>query len=70
LFHRCKVLASVTIPGSVTNLGDYAFNGCTELTSVTYHGTKAEWNAISKGYHWKNLTNGFTVTCTDGIVEE
>ena len=32
------VLTSVTIPGSVTNIGNDAFSGCTNLTSVLFEG--------------------------------
>jgi hypothetical protein len=28
-------LTSITIPNSVTSIGDFAFSGCTGLTSVT-----------------------------------
>ena len=31
----CTSLTNVTIPNSVTNIGDYAFDYCTSLTNVT-----------------------------------
>jgi hypothetical protein len=31
----CTSLTSVTIPNSVTSIGNYAFDYCTSLTSVT-----------------------------------
>ena len=34
LFSGCTALTSITIPASVTNLGDYAFSGCTSLASI------------------------------------
>ena len=34
-FYNCKGLTSVTIPNSVTTIGNDAFHGCTGLTSVT-----------------------------------
>ena len=34
-FHNCNGLASVTIPGSVTLIGDSSFKGCGNLASVT-----------------------------------
>lgn len=33
-YRDCKSLTSITIPNSVTSLGDLAFNGCSGLTSV------------------------------------
>ena len=51
---------SVTIPKSVTRIGYSAFNA----SSLTFNGTKAEWNLIIKpSYgHWPS------VTCTDGTI--
>jgi len=34
-FEHCDRLTVVTIPGSVTNIGQYAFNSCDRMTSVT-----------------------------------
>ena len=34
-FHEDNNITSVTIPNSVTSIGDYAFSNCTGLTSVT-----------------------------------
>ena len=33
-FYKCTSLISVTIPNSITNIGDSAFFGCTSLTSI------------------------------------
>ncbi len=34
-FYNCTSLESITIPNSVTSIGDYAFSGCTGLESIT-----------------------------------
>ena len=47
-------LTSVTIPNSVTKIGEWAFNYCIELKTINYAGTEEQWNAITKGYGWKN----------------
>jgi len=52
-FDGCTSLTSITIPNSVTSIGDYAFSDCTNLTSVTIPtsvtslGTNAFWHCTS-----------------------
>lgn len=47
----------------------YAFGNCTGLTSVTFEGTVAGWNAINKSSSW-NYNCPFTeVVCSDGTVQ-
>lgn len=38
-FRNRSSLTSVTIPSSVTNIGEYAFYGCTNITSLRFNGT-------------------------------
>ena len=61
---------SVTIPDSVTEVGNYAFLYCSSLTSINYNGTKAQWNAISKGSPWNSYTGNYTIYCTDGNISK
>ena len=67
-FRDCTGLVSVTIGNNVTKIGDYAFYKCTGLTSIIFKGTKAQWNAISKGYRWNYDTGNHTIHCTDGDI--
>ncbi len=50
-------LESVTIPATVTQIGDYAFYKCGALTTVIYNGTEAQWNAIAVGAGNEALEN-------------
>ena len=66
-FKYCSSLTSIEIPESVTSIGRYAFEHCRSLKTINYSGTKAEWNAISKGSYWN--TNVYaTVYCSDGTI--
>ena len=48
-FYTCRNLKTIRIPVSVTSIGDYAFDGCPSSMTVTYSGSKTQWDAISKG---------------------
>ena len=69
-FRDCDGLTSITIPNSVTSIGDYAFLYCDSLTSIHFNGTKAQWNAISKGYAWNSSTGAYKIYCTDGTLSK
>ena len=68
-FRDCTGLTSITIPNKVTSVGENAFYFCIGLTSINFNGTKAQWNAISKGWDWKRyVPSSCKVYCTDGTI--
>ena len=71
-------LKNVTIPKSVTKIGKNAFaeddwlvgglGSWTKQITITYEGTKKEWNDIDKADGWDDNTRKITVNCTDGTL--
>lgn len=65
-------LTSVTIPASVTKIGDSVFSGCHYLTTINFQGTMAQWNAISFGNNWDggyyHKIPATEIICSDGTV--
>ncbi|MBO5702375.1 MAG: leucine-rich repeat protein [Clostridia bacterium] len=69
-FYNCASLKELRIPAGVTSIGYMALKGCESLTSLTFGGTVAEWNKISKGASWDADAKFSYVTCSDGKTEE
>lgn len=52
---------------SVASIGYYAFYGCSNLKSLNYSGTKAQWSAITLNDALNNSSVA-TVVCSDGTI--
>lgn len=46
-FYHCRNLETIHIPVSVTSIGVYAFDGCPNSMTVTYSGSKKQWDKIT-----------------------
>ncbi len=64
-FLGCENLTSVTIPNSVTNIGDYAFWGCDSLTSITIPNSIISIGA--NAFEWTGYYNNES-NWTDGVL--
>ncbi|MBQ3550940.1 MAG: leucine-rich repeat protein [Clostridia bacterium] len=56
-----QTITSVTVPDSVTEIGDSAFLGCSALETVYFKGTEEEWKAITVGKNNESLLNATVV---------
>ncbi len=69
-------LTAITIPASVSRIGDSAFSGCGMLTDVYYGGSPEDWQRLDKGFGNEALElatlhcgwgQPITGTCGDGV---
>ena len=60
-------LISITIPHYVIygGIGSYAFFNCANLVDVTFLGTRAEWESITKGANYFCNTKVTKIVCND-----
>lgn len=68
VFNKCTFIKSVTIPKTVGVIGEKAFSGCTQLQTITFNGTIAEFKKITIGPSTFSSTKATSVTCSDGSV--
>ena len=69
-FADCRYITSISLPGTVTDIGYEAFEFASSLKDIFFSGTKAQWEAITKGYSWDTSTDNYTVHCTDGDISK
>lgn len=67
-FYGYDDLTTIEIPVNVTRIDRMAFAYCSNLTSITFAGTREQWDDIIKGEDWCMETGNFTVHCTDGDI--
>lgn len=61
-FYNYESMTSITIPASVTSIGDYAFSECTALDSIIFTCMPSKWSAISFGNDWNMMAGDCTVS--------
>ncbi len=61
---RDAIISSITIPATVTKIGKYAFEDCADLSEIIFLGTRAQWEAVEKGFYWNDGTADPTVNCS------
>lgn len=63
------LIRSVTIPGTVRSIGNYAFSGCTSLVSVTIPGSVEKLGCgVCLNTPWYESLTGEFVTVGDGVL--
>ena len=74
-FTRCTALSSLTISANCRTFGGNMLTYCESLTAITYEGTIAQWNAITKPVNWmssgEHSYNNYLkkIQCVDGYLE-
>ena len=66
VFFECYSLEVVDITSKITSIGGWAFFDCDLLTTITYPGTAADWNAMSFGDYWDENSGAYNVSCANG----
>lgn len=66
---NCGNLESITLPATISYIGDESFMDCKKLTNIIFNGTKEQWNVIQVGSNWSYRTGGIIVHCTNGEID-
>ena len=53
------------LPSTLVEIGSINLNSCPNLETITFLGTEAEWNAITKGKGWEEAEGKYTLVFKD-----
>lgn len=68
-FRGCTSLKNVVIENMAVAIGSKVFEDCTNLTSVTFNGTKEDFKNANIMYDWRGNAPISTIHCLDGDVK-
>lgn len=72
-FSGCENLSRVILSTGIKQIGAYVFANTTQknkaLKSITYLGTRAQWNKIKLDAKWKEYSHIESIECKDGVIE-
>ena len=57
-FANRRGIKKVVIPHTITQIGESAFAGCSDLEAVSYQGTENQWQQVELGSNWIDETVG------------
>ena len=74
MFVRCTKLKNLTLTRNVKEIVGGCFNYCESLTTITYEGSLADWNAVMKNTNWDSHAVDIEsplskIQCLDGYME-
>ena len=61
-------LVSITLPSTLVEIRERAFERDVYLKKINYRNTVAKWLAIEKGEEWDYATGEYVIYCTDGKI--
>ncbi len=67
-FAGCTTMTSIHLPSTIISIDMDAFLKCERLTDIHFAGTKAQWEAISKGPNVNPSVKPYTIHCIDGDI--
>ena len=68
LFENCPAIQQISIPKSITSIGEGVFAGSTNLCEIYYEGTLDDWEKIRKDENWDADTGEYIIYCSNGSI--
>lgn len=67
-FYQCRYLHELILSPALGFIGPNAFNMCHSLKTITFLGTKDEWDTIYKSIQWDVGSVIEEIHCVDGVL--